>query len=100
MEWVRDRKPTIKDGDERGYVLTVEYGTGIVLEKFDQILSGMPWLPLPTPPKKPSTRWSFGSQPNFLTDGEYTVIVSGGNDKRNRDKVLKVVLESLNMELP
>jgi hypothetical protein len=78
----------------------VGYSGDVIVERFDQVNKGMPWLPTPVTPKQPSTRWYYGSQPNFLTDGEYTVIVSGGEGKRERDKVVKVVLETLNMELP
>jgi hypothetical protein len=99
-QWITDREPTIKDGDPLGNVLTVGYNGDVIVERFDQVNKGMAWLPTPVPPKRPSTRWYYGSQPNFLTDGEYTVIVSGGEGKRERDKVVKVVLETLNMELP
>ncbi|MFN9952697.1 MAG: hypothetical protein ACK55I_06330, partial [bacterium] len=81
-------------------VLTVGYNGDVIVERFDQVNKVMPWLPTPVPPRRPSTRWTYGSQPNFLTDGEYSVIVSGGEGKRERDKVVKVVLETLNMELP
>jgi hypothetical protein len=98
--WITDREPTIKDGDLNGNVITVGYNGDVIIERFNQVNKGMPWLPTPVPPRRPSTRWTYGSQPNFLTDGEYTVIVSGGEGKRERDKVVKVVLETLNMELP
>ena len=98
--WITDREPTIKDGDPNGNVITVGYNGDIILERFNVITKGMPWLPTPVPPRRPSTRWYYGSQPNFLTDGEYTIVVSGGEGKRERDKVVKVVLETLNMELP
>lgn len=99
-KWITDREPTIKDGDPFGHVLTVGYSGDVIVERFDGVNKGTPWLPTPVPPKKPSTRWTYGSQPNFLTDGEYTIVVSGGEGKRERDKVVKVVLETLNMELP
>lgn len=98
--WITDREPTIKDGDPWGNVLTVSPDGEPVVDRFNQVLKGTPWLPIPEPPRKPSTRWTWGSQPNFLTDGEYTVVVSGGEGKRERDKVVKAVLETLNKELP
>jgi hypothetical protein len=98
--WITDREPTIKDGDSWGHVLTVGYNGDVIVERFDQVRKGMPWMPTPVPPKRPSTRWHLGSQPNFLTDGTFTVIVSGGENKRERDKVVTVILETLNMELP
>ncbi len=98
--WITDREPTIKDGDTYGHVLTVGHGGDVIVERFNQVTMGTPWMPTPIPPKRPSTRWHLGSQPNFLTDGEFTVVVSGGEGKRDRDKVVKVVLETLNMELP
>jgi hypothetical protein len=98
--WITDREPTIKDVDTYGNVLTVSPCGEVILKRFDEVVKGMPWLPTPVPPRKPSTRWSYGSQPNFLTDGEYTIVVSGGEGKRERDKVVKVVLETLNLELP
>ena len=99
-QWITDREPTIKDGDPYGHVLTISSSGQVITERFNQVTKGMPWLPTPVPPKRPSTRWYYGSQPNFLTDGEYTIVVSGGEGKRERDKVVKVVLETLNMELP
>ncbi len=98
--WITDREPTIKDGDPSGNVLTVDVFNEVIIERFNQVTKGMPWLPMPVPPKKPSTRWTYGTQPNFLTDGEYTIVVSGGEGKRDRDKIVKAVLETLNMELP
>lgn len=100
VQWITDREPTIKDGDPFGHVLTVGYNGDVIVERFDQVNKGMPWLPTPTPPLKKSTRWTVGTQHNFLTDGEYTVIVSGGETKREREKVIEAVLESLNKELP
>jgi len=100
VNWITDREPTIKDGDPLGNVLMVSPSGEVITERFNVVVKGMPWMPTPVPPKRPSTRWHLGSQPNFLTDGEFTVIVSGGENKRERDKVVTVILETLNMELP
>lgn len=100
INWITDREPTIKDGDSWGNVLTTSPHGEVTVERFDQVIKGMPWSPTPLPPKRPSTRWTYGSRPNFITDGVFTIVVSGGEDKRHRDKVVKVVLETLNMELP
>jgi hypothetical protein len=97
--WITDREPTIEDGDQFGHVLTTSSEGGVIIERFNRIRKGMPWLPTPTPPVKKSLRWSIGTQHNFLTDGVYTVVISGGETKRDREKIIEVVLDSLNREL-
>jgi hypothetical protein len=100
VNWITDREPTIKDGDPLGNVLTVSPIGEVITERFNGVVKGMAWMPTPIPPKQPSTRWTYGSQPNFLTDGEYTIIVSGGESKKEREKIVSTVIETLNKELP
>jgi hypothetical protein len=97
--WITDREPTIKDGDPFGNVLAVGYGGDVIVERFDQVNKGIPWLPTPVTPKQPSTRWQIGMHPNIITDGNIIIVVSGGDGKRQRDEVVSTIVQSLNDEL-
>jgi hypothetical protein len=99
VNWITDREPTIKDGDPLGNVLTVSPSGEVIIERFNQVVKGMVWLPIPLPPKQKSTRWVVGMQPNLVTDGNIIIVVSGGDGKRQRDEVVSVIIDSLNEEL-
>lgn len=104
FNWITDREPTIKDGDSWGHVLTISSDGNVILDRFNQVKLGTPWMSPPEPPKKPSTRWHVGTHHNVLTDDEFIVIVSGGDTTKEsgkeRIKIVNIIIDSLNKELP
>lgn len=99
MKWITDRDPMQADADAYGNILITTPEGRVAIDDFRCVTKDTPWMPLPIPQEKPSTRWGHGLQHNFLTDGEYTVIVSGGY-KHTREQIVDTILNHLNKEMP